>query len=189
MKTSKFAINWFVNFDKEEKWLNDMSRKGWAFWHTNGVIYRFKKCEPGEFIYQIDFDEEKSKNGVGDYVAFRTSCGDQFVHQWKRKIYWRRETASGPFEAENNVAAKLRLTNKAFNFHLNSFIGLTLIAAVAFLVLVPLGRFLPESAVTKWLVDFGTGLTYGILLAELILLLPALKKLNKSMNGLIGQIF
>ena len=189
MKTSKFAINWFVNFDKEEKWLNDMSRKGWAFWHTNGVIYRFKKCEPGEFIYQIDFDEEKSKNGVGDYVAFRTSCGDQFVHQWKRKIYWRRETASGPFEAENNVAAKLRLTNKAFNFHLNSFIGLTLIAAVAFLVLVPLGRFLPESAVTKWLVDFGTGLTYGILLAELILLLPALKKLNKSMNGLIGLIF
>ena len=189
MRTSKFALNWFVNFDKEEKWLNDMSRKGWAFWHTNGVIYRFKKCEPGEFIYQIDFDEEKSKNGVGDYVAFRTSCGDQFVHQWKRKIYWRRETASGPFEAENNVAAKLRLTNKAFNFHLNSFIGLTLIAAVAFLVLVPLGRFLPESAVTKWLVDFGTGLTYGILLAELILLLPALKKLNKSMNGLIGQIF
>ena len=182
MKTRKISINWFVDFDKEEKWLNDMSRKGWAFWHTNGVIYRFKKCEPGEFIYQIDFDEEKSKNGVGDYVAFRTSCGDQFVHQWKRKIYWRRETASGPFEAENNVAAKLRLTNKAFNFHLNSFIGLTLIAAVAFLVLVPLGRFLPESAVTKWLVDFGTGLTYGILLAEQILLLPALKKLNKSMN-------
>lgn len=189
MKTSKIAINWFVDFDKEEQWLNDMCKKGWAFWHTNGVIYRFKKCDSGEFIYQIDFDEEKPKDGVGDYVVFRSSCGDQFVHQWKRKIYWKRETASGPFEAENNVAAKLRLTSKAFNYHLNSFIGLTLIAAFAFLALMPLGRHLPESAFSEWLTDFSEGLTYGILIADLLLLLPALKKLQRKINELIGQIF
>ncbi len=32
MKTSKITINWFVDFDKEEQWLNDMAKKGWAFW-------------------------------------------------------------------------------------------------------------------------------------------------------------
>lgn len=144
MNTKLVTINWFVDFDKEEKWLNKMARKGLAFRKVHGFFYCFGHCKPGEFIYQIDFDEKESKNGVGDYVAFRSSCGDQLVDQQKSKIYWRRETASGPFEAENNVAAKLRLTNKSFNFHLNSFIGLTLIAAVAFLVLVPLGRHLPE---------------------------------------------
>ena len=189
MSKNLITINWFVDFDKEEKWLNKMARKGLAFRGAFGIFYRFGQCKPGEFIYQIDFDEKKPKEGVGDYVAFRSSCGDQFVQQRKSKIYWRRETASGPFEAENNVAAKLRLTNKAFNFHLNSFIGLTLIAAIAFLLLVPLGRYLPESAFTKWLADFGTGLTYGILLAELVLLLPVLKKLNKKINEQIGQIF
>ena len=188
MKAGKISINWFVDFDKEELWLNEMARKGWAFWHTNGVIYRFKPCKPGEFIYQIDFDEKKSHEGVGDYVVFRSSCGDLFVHQWKRKIYWKRETASGPFEAENNVAAKLRLTNKAFNFHLNSFIGLTLIAAFAFLVLMPLGKHLPDNAFSHWLTDFSSGLTYGILLAEVFLLLPAMRKLHKKINELIGQI-
>ena len=187
MKTSKISINWFVDFDKEEQWLNDMAKQGWAFWHTNGVIYRFKQSKPEEFIYQIDFDEKK-KDGIEDYVVFRSSCGDQFVHQWKNKIYWKRETTSGPFEAENNVAAKLRLTNKAFNFHLNSFIGLTLIAAFAFLVLMPLSRHLPENAFSSWLNDFSIGLTYGILLAELIILLPVLKKLHKKINELIGQI-
>ena len=60
---SKICINWFVDFDKEEKWLNDMAGKGWAFWHTNGVIYRFKPCKPEEFIYQIDFDEKKKEAG------------------------------------------------------------------------------------------------------------------------------
>ena len=187
MKTSKISINCFVDFDKEEQWLNDMVQKGWAFWHTNGVIYRFKACKPGEFIYQIDFDEKK-KEGIDDYVVFRRSCGDQFVHQCKNRIYWKRETTSGPFEAENNVAAKLRLTNKAFNHHLNSFIGLTLIAACAFLVLMPLGKHLPEKAFSSWRSDFSTGLTYGILLAELIILLPVLKKLHKKINELIGQI-
>lgn len=189
MKTRKIAIKWFVDFDKEEQWLNDMSKAGWAFWHTNGVIYRFKKCAPEEFIYQIDFDEQKPEKGGEDYVVFRSSCGDKFVHQWKRKIYWRREAAAGPFEAENNISAKLRLTNKAFNYHLNSFIGLTLIAAFAFLVLMPLGRHLPESDFARWLAEFGTGLTYGILIAELLILLPALRKLHKKMNELIGQIF
>lgn len=189
MKTNTIRINWFIDFAKEEKWINDMSKNGWAFWHTNGVIYRFRRCEPKEFIYQIDFDENKSKEGIGDYVVFRSSCGDQFVHQWKRKIYWKRDMVSGPFEDENNLVAKLRLTNKAFNYHLNSFIGLTLIAAFAFLVLVPIGKHLPASGFSEWLTDFGTGLTYGILIAELLLLLPALKKLHKKINELIGQIF
>ncbi len=188
MRTGKIAINWFVDFDKEEQWLNDMSKKGWSFWHTNGVVYRFKKCEPEEFIYQIDFDEKKHEGGE-DYVVFRSSCGDIFVHQWKSKIYWKRRSEDGQFEAENNVAAKLRLTNKAFNHHLDSFIGLTLIAAFAFLVLTPLGLYLPESAFSEWLTDFSAGLAYGILFALLVIILPALRKLRRKMNQTIDQIF
>ena len=188
MKTSRFAINWFVDFDKEERWINEMSKAGWAFWHTNGVFYRFKKCEPNEFIYQIDFDEKKTKDEVDDYVSFRSSCGDRFVHQWKQKLYWKRKTTSGPFEAENNVAAKLRLTNKAFDHHLNTFWGLMLIAAFSFLVLMPLSKFLPECGFTKWLFEFSVGLTYGILLVESLLLFPILLKLRKKINDMIRHI-
>ena len=122
-------------------------------------------------------------------MAFRSSCGDQLVDKHKSKIYWRRETASGPFESENNVAAKLRLTNKAFNFHLNSFIGLTLIAALAYLILLPVGKHLPETGFSTWLADFSSGLTYGILVAEILIILPILMKLQKKINNLIGQIF
>ena len=189
MSTKLVTINWFVDFDKEEKWLNKMARKGRAFQGVHGFFYRFGQCKPGEFIYQIDFDEKKSKEGVGDYVAFRSSCGDQLVQQRKSKIYWRRETASGPFEAENNVAAKLRLTNKAFNFHLNSFIGLTLIAAFGVFIMIPLGKYLCDGILSKWLTDVGTGLACGILLAELVILVPILKKLHRKINELIGQIF
>ena len=56
MKTNKTILRWFADFEKEEEWLNHMSGNGWCLWHTNGYIYRFKKSEPGEFIFQIDFD-------------------------------------------------------------------------------------------------------------------------------------
>lgn len=189
MRTGKIIVNWFLDFDKEEQWLNEMCGKGWEFQYTNGVIYRFSKCEPGQYIYQIDFDEKQSKEGIGDYVAFRCSCGDQVVRRWKQKIYWKREKAAGPFEAEDNIAAKLRLTNKAFNFHLGSFIGLTLIAAIAFLILIPVGNHIQECFFAEWLVSFATGLTYGIFLAQIFLLLPALRKLRKKTKELIGQLF
>lgn len=188
MKTKKILIRWFVDFDKEEKFLNEQSKAGWDFWHTNGVIYRFHACEPGEFIYQIDFDEKKSAIGE-DYVVFRNSCGDTFVHQWKDKIYWKKKSEDGPFETENNAIAKLQLTNKAFNFHLRSFIGLSIIVAIAILILHPIGLFLPQNGFSMWLTDFSAGLAYGVLLFQTIILLPALAKLRRKMNGLIKQLY
>lgn len=184
---SKIKINWFVDFDKEEQWLNEMSAKGLCFWRTNGVLYRFKECEPGEFIFQIDFDEkESSTNEV--YVVFRTSCGDQFVHQWKNKLYWKRAATDGPFESEDNVIAKLRMTNKAYNHHIRSMIGLTILMAIAYFVCVPMGNyFLPESEFAQELANFGEGFTTGVLFAEIVFLIPAISKLRKKMNELIKK--
>ena len=184
---SKIKVNWFVDFDKEEEWLNNMSADGWCLWHTNGVIYRFKEAMPGEFIFQIDFDEKTSSTDE-DYVAFRASCGDKFVHQWKNKIYWKRLASEGPFESEDNVQAKLRMTNKAYNHHIQSLIGLTLIMAFGCFFCVPLGQYLlPESIWADQISVFGLGLASGILFAECVILIPAINKLRKKMNDLIKK--
>lgn len=184
---SKIKVNWFVDFDKEEEWLNNMSANGLCLWHTNGVIYRFKECKPGEFVFQIDFDEKESSTNE-DYVAFRANCGDKFVHQWKNKIYWKRASSEGPFESEDNVQAKLRMTNKAYNYHISSLIGLTLIMAFGWFVCAPMGRYLlPESVWAEHFSQFGLGLGAGILFAECVILIPAINKLRKKMNDLIKK--
>jgi hypothetical protein len=184
---SKIKLNWFVDFDKEEHWLNEMAGKGLCLWHTNGIIYRFKECRQNEYIFQIDFDEKKSSTNE-DYIVFRTSCGDKFVHQCKDKIYWKRIASEGPFESENNVQAKLRMTNKAYNHHIQSLIGLTLIMAFGCFICVPLGQYLiPESIWADQISLFGLGLASGILFAECVILIPAINKLRKKMNELIQK--
>lgn len=184
---SKIKLNWFVDFDKEEHWLNEMAGKGLCLWHTNGIIYRFKECRQNEYLFQIDFDEKKSSTNE-DYIVFRTSCGDKFVHQCKDKIYWKRIASEGPFESENNVQAKLRMTNKAYNHHIQSLIGLTLIMAFGCFICAPLGQYLiPESIWADQISLFGLGLASGILFAECVILIPAINKLRKKMNELIKK--
>ena len=68
MKTSRFAINWFVDFDKEERWINEMSKAGWAFWHTNGVFYRFT------YVYECgQFDETA--------LRFAKQWAEEYLHE------------------------------------------------------------------------------------------------------------
>ena len=184
----KIKLNWFVDFDKEERWLNKMATNGLCLWYTNGVIYRFKECRPDEYIFQVDFDEKKSSTSE-DYIAFRTSCGDELIHQWKSKIYWKRAKADGPFEREDNIMAKLRMTNKAYDYHIKSLIGLTLIMAAGCFICIPLGQYiLPESIISDQVRDFGLGLSAGILAAECVLLIPIINKLRKKIKELMKKV-
>lgn len=189
MKTSKLAIRYFIDFDKEEKWLNDMSREGWCFWHANWFLYRFKACTPGEMLFQIDFDEKKSSTGE-DYVVFRNSCGDTFVHQWKNKLYWKRKATSGPFDTENNALAKLKLTNKAYDNCMRKSSALTIAAAIAIIIIYPFSDIvIPGTEIGEWLGNFSLGVTIGILLGQILILLPMLNRLRKKMKTLLSQIF
>jgi len=80
------------------------------------------------------------------------------------------------------------MTNKAYNYHISSLIGLTLIMAFGWFVCAPMGRYLlPESVWAEHFSQFGLGLGAGILFAECVILIPAINKLRKKMNELIKK--
>ena len=80
------------------------------------------------------------------------------------------------------------MTNKAYNYHICSLIGLTLIMGFGCLICAPLGHYLlPESLLADQITQFGLGLTFGILFAECVILIPAINKLRKKMNDLIKK--
>ena len=45
---------YFINFDKEEKWLMDMAKQGYLL-EGRSSGYRFRTIEPEETIIKIDF--------------------------------------------------------------------------------------------------------------------------------------
>ena len=51
----KFRL--YYDKDKMTEYLNEMSRKGYAMTGFCVGFYRFDRCLPGEYIYQIDITE------------------------------------------------------------------------------------------------------------------------------------
>ena len=47
----------FMDYEKEEKWLNDMSAKGLQLVHYSFPRYTFEEGEPGEYTYRIQLLE------------------------------------------------------------------------------------------------------------------------------------
>ncbi|MFQ8631802.1 MAG: DUF2812 domain-containing protein, partial [Intestinibacter bartlettii] len=45
---------YYIDNQKEQDWLNNLTKKGWALKSFFLGFYKFEKCEPGEYEYQID---------------------------------------------------------------------------------------------------------------------------------------
>lgn len=71
----------YFDKDKETAWLNEMSGRGWAMKGFFAGFYRFEKCEPGEYIYQIDFGDEMY-HVSDEYRELMEDIGAEIVTLW-----------------------------------------------------------------------------------------------------------
>lgn len=69
MKTTKTVYKIYFSFEKEEKWLEEMSAEGWHLMKTPGVGYTFEQGQPEERIYKIDYRTLKNQDAVDEYVS------------------------------------------------------------------------------------------------------------------------
>lgn len=71
-------MKFFLNFDKEEKWLNEMAKAGWKL---RGKIfsYKFEKAIPEETSIKIDYRLFRNKADYEDYKALFKDSGWEHI--------------------------------------------------------------------------------------------------------------
>ena len=100
----------FVDFEKEEKWLNEMSAKGFALTDYFLGHYKFAECKPGEYTYRIELLENLYKHQESqDYIRFMEENGVEFMVSWGRWTYFRKKTDSpkAPFNIFSDLDSKI----------------------------------------------------------------------------------
>ncbi len=105
----------YFDKDSEEKWINEMAAKGWAFEKFFLGFYTFVPCKPGEYLYQIDLLD----NWVGDtenFSSFMEEVGVEVVSQWYRWVYLRKLASDGNFEMYTDTSSKIRQYQRIMNF-------------------------------------------------------------------------
>ena len=95
------------NKDKLTEWLGRMAAQGWAMTDYVLGFYRFAKCKPGEYIYQVDIAENLFSVSE-DYQQFMEEMGVEIVCLWGPWVFLRRKASEGGFEMYTDVESSVR---------------------------------------------------------------------------------
>ena len=124
---TKFRL--YLNKDKETTWINEMAAKGYALKSFFAGFYSFEKCEPGEYVYQIDFGS-KMYSVSDDYREFMAENNIEIVCLWGYWIILRKRADEGKFVLYTDVDSSIEHYTKI----LKMFKVVTIIELICFFV-------------------------------------------------------
>lgn len=98
---------WVWEFDKEERWLNEMAQEGWALTNAGFCTYTFEKAEPGEYIIRLEMIDNSPK-----FQSFMEELGAEAVGKCVNWAYFRRKAELGPFEMFSDIDSRISHLDK-----------------------------------------------------------------------------
>lgn len=127
------------DFDKEEKWLNEMAAKGLCLVSVGFCKYEFEDCIPGEYRICLQLLEKSPRNPeMQKYIEFMEETGAEHVGSFTRWVYFRKKASEGNFILFSDNASRVKYLSSILSFialivGLNLYIGLYNIFVVFFL--------------------------------------------------------
>lgn len=131
----------FLNVEKEEAWINEMSAKGLHLVRYTFMRYEFEEGLPGEYIYRIQLLDGMAKSNKSmKYIQFMEDMGADCIFTYNRWVIFRKKAEEGNFELYSDMGSRisyyrnlLSLLNWIMLFNimaiiLNVVLGLTIAA-------------------------------------------------------------
>lgn len=140
----------FINFEKEEKWLNDMAAKGLNFIDYSFARYLFEEGEPGEYIYRLELLSDLPSNPESKaYIRFMEEAGIECVGSYFRWVYFRKKSKDGPFDLYSDYDSRIKYYKKVV-----AFVG-------------AVGLFNLFAAISNVVIGFSTGKYFNVYISSL----------------------
>lgn len=140
-RMEKRIYRFFVDYEKEERWVNEMADRGWNLKKAIVGFFVFEKGTPQQYIYRNEFVNRKSK----DYFEFLEMMNIECVYKFGGWAYYRKPKTEGPFELFSDTTSKISYI-KSMN---RIFIVLLLVNIVAGLYNLSLGTWGPSLKVVS----------------------------------------
>lgn len=100
---------WAWDFEKEEKWLNEMSVKGLQLVSVGLCKYVFEEGIRGEYAYRLELLKELPSNPESaSYIRFLEETGIEYIGSLLRWAYFRKKAADGAFEIYSDIDSKIK---------------------------------------------------------------------------------
>ncbi|OME63002.1 hypothetical protein BSK59_01265 [Paenibacillus odorifer] len=97
------------DYEKEEKWLNEMSAKGMALSELSWCKYVFTETPNNEYTYRIELlDNMPDHPDSIKYLKFLEENGIDCVSTYMRWVYLRKKSGEGPFDIYTDLESRIK---------------------------------------------------------------------------------
>lgn len=152
---TKIYFPW--QLDKEEKWLEEMSKKGWHIKKHSFLKYEFAEGTPEEYIYCIDY-KIRGKDNYG-YIELFKELNWEFVSQCMDWYYFRTKNKGNKTPIYSDNSSKLEKYKQMFSVNIGLF------AVLAFILLVYILDYAPSISKQEELITRKILLGFGLVLS------------------------
>ena len=107
MKINKLFFVW--NSEKEEKWLNEMSLKGWKLISAKLFRYDFIEEAYDGYIYRVEILRKSPKHRESyEYIQFVEETGVECIGCNGLKVYFRKKAEDGEFDLFSDINSRIK---------------------------------------------------------------------------------
>ena len=106
-KKTVYKWLWVWDFEKEERWLNEMAMDGWTLCEVGFCKYVFERTQPGEYIIRLELHRYDEK-----YIEFMHDTGAEVAGRIFAWVYFRKKSELGPFDIFSDIDSKIAHLNK-----------------------------------------------------------------------------
>lgn len=117
----KVKYRFYLDFEKEEKWINEMAAHGWHLEKFTLGRFTFTQGEPGTFIYRNEFIVGKSTKEKKEYFDLLKDSGITLIHEFGGWVYMKKAATEGPFEIYTDTKSKIDYSKRMLNIFLLLF--------------------------------------------------------------------
>ena len=115
---TKKEFRWFtiVQHEQEQEYLRRQHNAGWAFVKVTGLgMYHFRRCEPADVVYQLDYNQEGSAH-KDEYITMFRDCGWEYIQEYAGYSYFRKDAAAmqGDEEIFCDDASRIAMMERVF---------------------------------------------------------------------------
>ena len=117
MRQTIHKLFWVWDFDKEEKWLNEMAAKGLSLVSVGFCKYEFEDSMPGEYKVCLQLLDNFPRHPESKkYIEFLETTGAEHVGSFTRWVYFRKKATEGDFELFSDNDSRLKYLSSVISF-------------------------------------------------------------------------
>jgi len=164
----KFKL--YYDKDQEEKFLNEMSERGYAMEKFFLGFYFFEPCNPGEYTYRVDLIAGKDIRETNSFYDLVRDTGGELVQTWGFWAFYRKK---GNFDLYTDRESQISQYEKIRKL----FLGIGLLELAVMVMQV--SQYLRQSSIFSLVLTVLCSLLVIVLFAQVIKCTRKIASLNK----------